>query len=75
MDNLVKKIFKIEGMNCASCAMVIDLDLEKLPGIKSSNTQFAKGITEVEFDPSKVSEQTILETIEKSGYKAHSDGE
>lgn len=65
-----KKKFKITGMHCSSCALTIDMDLEDLPGIKSSSTSYAKAETEVEFDSDKVSDSLILETIKKSGYTA-----
>lgn len=57
-------------MHCSSCAITIDMDLEDLEGIKSSSTSYAKAETEVEFDPGKVSDNLILETIKKSGYTA-----
>ncbi len=66
----MKKKFKITGMHCSSCALTIDMDLEDLPGVKSSSTSYAKQETEVEFDQDKVSDALILETIKKSGYTA-----
>lgn len=67
---MTKKKFKIEGMHCSSCAMTIDMDLEDLEGIKSAKTSYAKSEVEVEFDPAKVNEELILETVKKSGYTA-----
>jgi copper chaperone CopZ len=69
---IIKKKFKIEGMHCTSCAMTIEMDVEDLDGVIACKTSYAKGETECEFDPSKVSEETILETIKKSGYNATS---
>ncbi len=65
-----KKKFKITGMHCSSCSLTIDMDLEDLPGVKSSSTSYAKAETEVEFDSDKVTDNLILETIKKSGYTA-----
>ncbi|MDP3948165.1 MAG: heavy-metal-associated domain-containing protein [bacterium] len=65
----MKKKFKITGMHCSSCAITIDMDLEDLPGIKKAQTSYAKGETEVEFDPDKVNVGNIVAAIEKSGYK------
>lgn len=62
------KIFKINGMHCASCATMIDLDLEDLPGVKKSSTNYAKQITQIEFDSSLVSVETLKSTIAKAGY-------
>lgn len=67
---MIKKKFQITGMHCSSCAITIDMDLEDLDGIKKAQTSYAKAETEVEFDPSKLSDDLILETIKKSGYKA-----
>lgn len=46
------------------------MDLEELDGVKMVKTSYAKVETEVEFDPEKISEQLIRETIKKSGYEA-----
>jgi len=67
---MIKKKFKITGMHCTSCAMTIDMDLEDLDGIKSSRTSYAKQETEVEFEPDKISDNLVLETIKKAGYTA-----
>ena len=64
----MKKIFKISGMHCASCASIIDLDLEDLKGIKSAKTNYAKSELSVEYDEKLVSEKEIVESIKKSGY-------
>lgn len=67
----MKKKFKILDMHCSSCALTIDMDLEDLEGIKSAKTSYAKAETEIEFDPEKVSDELILETIKKTGYHAN----
>lgn len=67
----MKKIkIKISGMHCTACAMSIDMDLEDLPGVKNSNTSYAKQVTEVEFDEEKIKEEKILEVIKKLGFEA-----
>lgn len=66
----MKKKFKITDMHCSSCALTIDMDLEDLAGVKMAKTSYARGESEIEFDPKKVSDSLILETIKKSGYKA-----
>lgn len=69
MNKTTKTKLKIEGMHCTSCAMCIDMDLEDLEGVCNCKTSYAKAETEVEFDPEKVSEEQILQTIKKSGYE------
>ena len=70
MTKIVKKKFKITDMHCTSCALSIDMDLEDLEGIGMAKTSYAKGESEIEFDPAKVNNKLILETIKKSGYNA-----
>ena len=57
-------------MHCTSCAMNIDFDLEDLDGVKESRTNYAKQVTEIEFDSSKIKEEILIETIKKTGYQA-----
>ena len=60
---------KITGMHCVACALNIDLDLEEVPGAKSAKTNYARQITEVEYDESKTSLEIIKSTIAKTGYQ------
>ena len=58
-----KKIYKIKGMNCPSCASLLELDLEDV-GL-TAKCSYANSTLEVEkdHDPKKV-----IETVKKSGY-------
>lgn len=67
----MKKVtFKIIDMHCVSCSITIDGDLEDMDGVKEAKTNFAKSVTEVAFDPSKISEKEIVAIIKKAGYTA-----
>lgn len=67
---MTKKRFQIRGMHCGSCAMLIDGALEDLEGVKSANTSYARQVTDVEYDDSKVSEVEIISAVETAGYAA-----
>ena len=49
----MKHIYPISGMHCASCALSIEKELNKLPEVKSANVNFAneKLFLEVEGEP------------------------
>lgn len=66
----MKKKFKIIGMHCTSCAITIDMDLEDLEGVAAAQTSYARAEVEVKFDPDKITDSLILETVKKSGYTA-----
>ncbi len=67
---MTKLKLKIDGMHCTSCAMNIDGELEDTEGVKESNTNYAKQVTEVEFDDSKINLQKIINIIKTVGYSA-----
>jgi Cu+-exporting ATPase len=67
---LKKQIFKLSGMDCTACAMNIDGELEDTPGVKSSNTSYAKSAAEVEFDDAQIDSNKIMDIIKKVGYEA-----
>lgn len=63
---MTKKIFKVEGMHCTSCAMVIESDLEDA-GVKAK-CSYAKQTLEAEFDEKKVTVSKIAEVVKNAGY-------
>ncbi|MBI4130824.1 heavy-metal-associated domain-containing protein, partial [Candidatus Roizmanbacteria bacterium] len=65
---LSKLTLKIDGMHCTSCAMDIDGELEDTDGVIESNTNYAKGVTEVKFESEKVDQQKIASIISTLGY-------
>lgn len=65
---ITKKTLKLEGLDCASCCLMIDDVLEEMEGVASSKTSYAKQVCQVEFDPEKVLEEDIVSAIEQGGY-------
>ena len=59
---------QIVGMHCTSCVMNIDFELEDLNGVQSANTNYAKAITKVTFDPKKITVDMLSNTIRKLKY-------
>lgn len=70
MSKIIRNKLKIDGMHCSSCAMNIDFDLEDLDGVQKAQTNYARQITEVEYDPDQINSEMIIQTIKKTGYKA-----
>ena len=61
----MNKEFKIEGMSCGHCVMAVEKELNKLD-IKDKKVEI--GSAKIEFDPVKVSEEEIKNTITEAGY-------
>ncbi len=65
-----EQIFNVSGMDCASCAMNIEIFLKKMDGVHHVNVNLPAAKASVHFDETKVKEEAIIKAIEKLGYKA-----
>lgn len=63
-------VFRVEGMHCGSCALLIDDALEDLPGVRSTQTTVKQGRSTVELDPSQSTPEDVIHAIEELGYQA-----
>lgn len=61
-----KKTYKIKGMDCTSCASLLEMDLEDF-GIKAT-CSYPKETLEVEFEPKEMNEKKVIELVKKAGY-------
>ena len=64
----MKKIIKIQGMHCASCAQDIENSLKRLKGIIEVNVNFASSQAIIEYDETKTNQNKITKIIEGLGY-------
>jgi len=60
---------KVDGMHCASCALLIEEELEELDGVAEAKASFRKQQARVVFDDARVV-PVILEKIGELGYRA-----
>jgi len=69
---MVQKIkFKIKGMHCNSCAMLIEEKLKSQPGVIEAKVNYDSKKAVVVYDEQKIQESEIKRTIEEIGsYKA-----
>ena len=58
------------GMHCQSCSMLIQMNVEDLPGVESVTSDFRTGITEVAYDADQLTVDDIVTTIVAAGYGA-----
>ena len=67
-----KKIFKIKGMHCASCASVIERAVKKIEGISDANVNYASEKLFVDYHH-EIDDKNITDVIKKTGYDVVSD--
>lgn len=64
---MMTKTFKVKGMHCTSCALLIESDLEDA-GVRAV-CNYAKQTLTVEFDENKIAEEKITDVVAKAGYQ------
>ncbi|MCE7004576.1 heavy-metal-associated domain-containing protein [Kibdelosporangium philippinense] len=63
-------VFRVDGMHCGSCALLIDDALEDLPGVGTTQTTVKQGRCTVELDADLSGSQDVIAVIEELGYRA-----
>lgn len=58
----------VTGMTCANCALNIERNVKKLPGVKGTNVNFATEQAAITFDPDEVQVHDLVEKIQDAGY-------
>lgn len=66
-----KKVsLNLAGMHCASCSLIIEKSIKKLPGIESATASYGAEKADVVYDPNKVKTEDIIGAVKKAGYEA-----
>ncbi len=63
-------MLSLSGMHCASCANIIERSLNKLPGVKEGNVNFAAEKASILFNSSQVQVADLIKAVKSAGYKA-----
>ncbi len=64
-----KKVVRISGMHCVSCAQTIEKALKKEEGIINANVNFATEKAVVEYDAAELSLERVGDVIREAGYE------
>lgn len=62
--------FAVTGMHCASCALLIEKTVSKLPGVKKANVNFAAEKATVVLDEKISRAEEVITAIQSAGYQA-----
>jgi copper chaperone len=68
--SITTHIFRVEGMHCGSCALLIDDCLQDLPGVRDTQTKAKAGLSTVELDLTQTRPDEVIKAIEQLGYHA-----
>ncbi|KAJ8766055.1 hypothetical protein K2173_020571 [Erythroxylum novogranatense] len=68
-SNTLTGQFTIGGMTCAACVNSVEGILRNLPGVKRAVVALATSLGEVEYDPTIISKDDIVNAIEDAGFE------
>ena len=68
MANTEKVVYKVKGMHCASCAVLITKTLQRTKGVASANANYGSERLLLEYDPAQVKIEDVHKLVEKLGY-------
>lgn len=70
-----KVTIKVKGLHCGGCESKVCEELNKKSGVVSSKASYKDENTVIEYDPAKITEKELVETINKTGFKASLENE
>lgn len=66
--NTESAIFPVVGMMCAVCANTVAKTVEAMPGVESSEVNYAAGTLSVRWDPTVTDPEAMARAIDQAGY-------
>ncbi|HEX6435379.1 MAG TPA: cation transporter, partial [Gemmatimonadales bacterium] len=60
----------VTGMHCAACSGRVQRTLENTPGVSSANVNLMTGSATIDYEPSTVTPEQLVEAIRQTGYGA-----
>lgn len=60
----------VEGMTCFTCELTVSTALKKIDGVIEATASAKEKKAKVRFDPTRTNIERLIETINKTGYKA-----
>lgn len=67
-DNIVKKVYPVLQMSCASCAISAESIVKGLEGVAGASVNFATTMLTVEFNPDIITAEDIRTAVQDGGY-------
>lgn len=69
-----KERYLVEGMTCAACAVSVEKQVKKIPGVTEANVNLTTERLSVAYDESKASAEKIKKSVASIGYKLKDEG-
>ena len=61
-------VLHVKGMSCPKCVTNVDIQLKRIPGVRTSSIDMSTGVVTVDFDPAKgVTRGALAKAVDDSG--------
>lgn len=64
--------FRVDGMHCSSCEILVTRLAQAIPGIRSAQTSYATSTARIIFDPDVIAPDDLPQALETTGYGVRS---
>ena len=61
--------FKIDGMRCDGCADTVKAVVERQSGVQVAEVSYGQGQARILYDPRTITEDRLVTTVQKLGYR------
>jgi len=69
MAKIIKEMFPVLGMSCASCAAHVNKALNKQQGVVQASVNYASAMALVEYDENLCTREQLSKAVENAGYE------
>lgn len=66
---IVRKVFRVEGMHCGSCAVSTGMVIKTLKGVNSARADYDSRSAEIEYDDAQIGLAEMSQALEGLGYR------
>lgn len=67
---MTKIVIPVTGMTCAACEARVQRTLGRVPGVSAASVNLMMGSATVDYDPSAVTPQALVDSVRATGYGA-----
>ncbi len=70
----MRQKYTVTGMTCSACSAHVEKAVCKLEGVSAVNVNLLGGSMQVDYDPARQSDDSIMAAVAEAGYGAHLSG-
>ena len=69
--NVTRIVFRVRGIDCATCAIAIEKQVKRLEGVERVGTALMLDEVFIDYDEAKVGITELMKAVDRAGYSSH----